>query len=56
VKGRKKKPAREDSSQAAVRVMNTIIAKHEGSGATLVPGVTDEDPNTGRRIEKKPKK
>jgi hypothetical protein len=26
------------------------------ASATLVPGVTDEDPNTGRRIEKKPKK
>jgi len=46
---RQKKQRRDDHVKAKV-------ATTEGVHATVVPGVTDEDPNTGRRIEKKPKK
>jgi hypothetical protein len=53
---RRKKKKHEDEVQAPVRVVNTVIAKHEQAAVTLVPGVTDADPNTGRRIEKRPKK
>jgi len=53
---RQKKKQRADEVQAPVRIASSVIAKREGASATLVPGVTDEDPNTGRRIEKKPKK
>ena len=47
---RQKKQRRDDEVKAKV------VATTEGVHATVVPGVTDEDPNTGRRIEKKPKK
>jgi hypothetical protein len=47
-----KKPKREDEAQAAVRVIRTAVERAEGHPA-LVPGATDEDPNTGRRIKKK---
>jgi hypothetical protein len=48
-----KRPKKKPREKA---VMKTVIARHEGPGATVVPGVTDEDPNTGRRIEKKKKR
>jgi hypothetical protein len=41
------KSKREDASQSAVRVINTIIRKHEGDDATLT-----DDPN----VVKMPKK
>ena len=48
----KKKPAkhppREDASQAAVRVINTIIRKHEGENASLT-----DDPNVVKMPKKK---
>jgi predicted DsbA family dithiol-disulfide isomerase len=49
-----KRPKREDEAQAqaAVRVIRTAVERAEGHPA-LVPGTTDEDPNTGRRIKKK---
>jgi hypothetical protein len=43
---------REDEGQAAVRVIRTAVERTEKKPA-LVPGVADEDPNTGRRIKKK---
>jgi hypothetical protein len=53
---RRKKKKRGDEAQPAVRIVTTVIPTHEQAAVTLVPGVTDEDPNTGRRIEKRPKK
>ena len=53
---RLKKHRRDEEVEAKVAVVNAVIATQEGPHATLVPGVTDEDPNTGRRIEKKRKK
>ena len=47
---KKKAEKREDADR-----VKPVIAKDEGEGATVVPGVTDEDPNTSRRITK-PKK
>jgi hypothetical protein len=52
---RQKKKQRADDVPAPVRIVSSVIAKREGK-RDAVPGVTDEDPNTGRRIEKKPKK
>ena len=39
-RAKKKAEKREDFSQAAVRVINTVIRKHEGDGASLT-----DDPN-----------
>ena len=47
----KGKRPKEDEAQAAVRVIRTAVERSEGHPA-LVPGTTDEDPNTGRRIKK----
>jgi hypothetical protein len=49
-KKNEKRPAREDEAQAAVRVVNTIIRKHEGDDSSLM-----DDPNV-LKMPKKPKK
>ena len=46
----KKQAKREDASQAAVRVINTIIRKHEGEGARL-----SDDPNVVQMPKKQKK-
>ena len=46
-KGTKKKVEKREAP-----VIKRVNAKLEGEGAAVVPGVTDEDPNTSRRITK----
>jgi hypothetical protein len=43
-RARKKAEKREDASQAAVRVINTVIKRHEGEDASL----TDDQPKKWR--------
>ena len=43
-RAKKKNEKREDASQAAVRVINTVIKRHEGKDASL----TDDQPKKWR--------